>query len=351
MSLTDKIQNFRTWQKEHLGYFGKDVKEVGKDFKDKGIYTLLSAGMAMPLVNIGCEVKDPIIPTNEAYLAVTNYTIEKNSDEILPGSELSIYDASDILSKRVADNGAEDLDATRGIIKVKLTPGTYKLDSFAPGTHADMAVFEDSSNNYVAHVDDNLLEKRHGSITLSDEQTKTLNCYMMRDDFDKELYRRIFQHANSTNLQRFPNGTLNLVQSVDPADNFWDGTVPQETYDRINDGVAKLRNATCGKYNINVTNGNDFNGRGWLVHIGNPELPWNSNDQHMNGDIVLNSEVGLKYNTDMHDILAELVPGLGAGLDAEDGSLVVMTDGGNDLNDFGYRSVKLASRSPIGSKY
>ncbi|MDD5254041.1 MAG: hypothetical protein PHG05_02965, partial [Candidatus Nanoarchaeia archaeon] len=130
--------------------------------------------------------------------------------------------------------------------------------------------------------------------------------------------------------------------------------VPPETYNNINDGVAKLRNATVGKYNINVTNGNDFNGRGWLVHIGDYLLPGHSESQHMNGDIVLNSEVELKYNTDMPDIFGELLPGLGAGLDAEDGTLDVMKDwskDGTDLNDFGYRAVKLASRSPIGSKY
>ncbi|MDD5254423.1 MAG: hypothetical protein PHG05_05010, partial [Candidatus Nanoarchaeia archaeon] len=126
--------------------------------------------------------------------------------------------------------------------------------------------------------------------------------------------------------------------------------VPPETYNNINDGVAKLRNATVGKYNINVTNGNDFNGRGWLVHLGDYLLP--SHGENFNGDIVLNSDVQLKYNTDMPGILEELVPGLGAGLDVEGRSLQDMLDfANNDLSDFGYRALKLASRSPIGSKY
>ena len=186
-NLISRVKDFRNdminCEKNNLGYFGKDVKEVSKDIKDKGLYTILSAGMAvLPLVNCGTD--NPITPKNEAFIESANYTIQMDKDELLGGAELSVYDSSANLYKRVADQSAEDLNPASGAIKVKVVPGTYTLGTFAPGTHADMAVFEDSSNNYVGHVDS---RGRNGSITLSDEQTKNLNCYMMRDnDFNLE---------------------------------------------------------------------------------------------------------------------------------------------------------------------
>jgi len=51
----------RSFEKEHLGYFGKDVNDVSKDIKDKGLYTILSAGLlALPFV--ACGTDNPVTP-------------------------------------------------------------------------------------------------------------------------------------------------------------------------------------------------------------------------------------------------------------------------------------------------
>ena len=47
------------WEKANSGYFGKDVKDVSKDVKDKGLYGLLSAGMVVvPALTIACNPED-----------------------------------------------------------------------------------------------------------------------------------------------------------------------------------------------------------------------------------------------------------------------------------------------------
>lgn len=64
-NLISRVKDFRNdminCEKNNLGYFGKDVKEVSKDIKDKGLYTILSAGLlALPFV--ACGTDNPVTP-------------------------------------------------------------------------------------------------------------------------------------------------------------------------------------------------------------------------------------------------------------------------------------------------
>jgi hypothetical protein len=370
MSLTDKIQNFRTWQKENLGYFAKDVKEVGKDFKDKGIYTLLSAGMAfMPLVNTACdngvtpEVPEQFITANvksvNTQVVAENYNgrIENLNEVVTPyntsGAKLIVKTSSgQPTAYDTIDNAAGDLDSTAGIIKVSVPKGIYQLDADAPDSHQQMSIIEDLNDNYVTHTD---LNGTKYAIEINENDKKTYNCYVVPLSVDREKFRWIFQHNNATGTQRLETNKNTLVAvSVDPEYPIPNGEIPAQTIDNYTT-IANLiiPKATRNRVRPSIVNADSLNGvQGWEVKVGDYSMP--SHGEDMSGDIVLDSHLKLPYKVDRGKMLEEFIPALGARHDWEDQLSAIIENYGTDhagLNPLGATAIWLVSSVPSGSKF
>jgi len=194
-----EIKKIRAFEK-HLGYFGKDVSDVSKDIKDKGLYAILSAGMAVPLVSTACDT-NPVTP-EKPRISVTTGELTKNT--VVPGARFS---ANGIW---YTDNGAGDLNKdTPGVIEVEVEPGNYTLDYDIPGTSIGSNLTE-SNKNWVAQKTE--VDGTRGSISVSGNVN--LDAYGVRQDFDWKTFIDAVNGPEQTHYQwpsmRFRKGNVTM---------------------------------------------------------------------------------------------------------------------------------------------